>query len=67
MVTDCPFTVAGAVLIKTTELEEAVVVEVELPQATAITVTRIILIPRNARFRDSICNILLSYEIDDDF
>jgi len=68
MVTDCPFTVAEAVLRKATELLGAVVgavvgvvppllpvlVYVELPQATANRATMSKLMPRKKRFRDTI-------------
>jgi hypothetical protein len=64
MVTDCPFTVTGAVLRKATELLGAVVgvvppllpvlVYVELPQATANRATMSKLMPRKKRFRDTI-------------
>jgi hypothetical protein len=68
MVTDCPFTVAEAVLRKATELLGAVVgavvgvvppllpvlVYVELPQATANRATMSKHMPRNRRFIDNI-------------
>ena len=68
IVTDCPFTVAEVVLIIALELLVGVVpllpvlVELLLPQATAINATRSILIPRNARLNVSIGNILLPNE-----
>jgi len=66
MVTDCPFTVAEVVLMIAAELLGVVppllpvLVELALPQATAINATRSILIPKNARLKVSICNILLA-------
>src|SRR6266571_511423 len=66
MVTDCPFTVAEVVLMIAAELFEVVppllpvLVELALPQATAINATRSILIPKNVRLKESICNILLA-------
>src|SRR6266566_4319306 len=66
MVTDCPFTVAEVVLMIAAELLGVVppllpvLVELALPQATAISATRSILIPKNARLKESICNILLA-------
>jgi len=66
MVTDCPFTVAGVVLMIAAELLGVVppllpvLVELALPQATAINAIRSILIPKNARLKESICNILLA-------
>jgi len=66
MVTDCPFTVAEVVLMIAPELLGVVppllpvLVEPTLPQATAINATRSILIPKNARLKVSISNILLA-------
>src|SRR5438128_4757367 len=66
MVTDCPFTVAGVVLMIAAELLGVVppllpvLVELALPQATAVNTIRSILIPKNARLKESICNILLA-------
>jgi hypothetical protein len=68
MVTDCPFTVAEVVLIIAAELlgvvppllELPVLVVLLLPQATAISATRSILMPKNARLKVSIYNILLA-------
>jgi len=66
MVTDCPFTVAEVVLMIAAELLGVVppllpvLVELALPQATAINAIRSILIPKNARLKESICNILLA-------
>src|SRR6266566_10052253 len=66
MVTDCPFTVAEVVLMIAPELLGVVppllpvLVEPALPQATAINATRSILIPKNARLKVSISNILLA-------
>src|SRR5215831_7902237 len=60
MVTDCPFTVAEVVLIIAAELLVGVVplllvlVELLLPQDTAINATRSILMPRNVRLKVSI-------------
>src|SRR5712692_2828706 len=71
MVWDVPFTVAVAVLITGGVLVGAVVgvgvvppllpvvVEPELPQATTVRTIKIILMPRNIRLRDSICDFLL--------
>jgi hypothetical protein len=65
MVTDCPFTVAVAVLMVATELVGVVppllpvLVELALPQATTVRAIKSMLMPRNTRFIVNICAILL--------
>lgn len=64
MVTDCPFTVAVAVLIIGAELVgvDPPLLPVLLPQATTARAIKSMLVLRNTRFNDNMCDILLLYE-----